>query len=215
MQRSIPVVLALIPILASACDIEDETSTRVGEGYVGAGLESDFAVEDDALDDLDELTDAIDPSLTAYCDGVVTWPASFGTFEAQVITLINKKRASGANCGGVWRRPVPALVKHDKLRCAARRHSRDMGANEFTSHTGSNGTSPWTRLKAAGYAYSWAAENIAWGYATPETVVAGWMKSTAHCNNIMSAKATRVGVGYYKSATSWKHYWTQDFAAPL
>lgn len=209
MQR-LKLLLALIPTLALACDVDDETATRVDDGFVGAGLER--AAEVDAID---ELADDVDPSLAGYCDSVVAWNADWASFESQVLTLINQRRAAGASCGGVWRPKVPALAKSDKLRCAARRHSKDMGVNDITSHTGSNGDSPWDRIHAAGYSYSTAAENIAWGYSTPQAVVNGWMNSSAHCNNIMSAKVTQIGIGYYKTASSWQHYWTQDFAKPL
>lgn len=199
---------ALIPILALACDIDDETSTRIGEGHVGAGLSTDDA---DELDLLDDFTDALDPAQAGWCDDVATWNSSWKAFEVEVIALINKRRAAGASCGGVWRKPVPAVIKHDKLRCAARKHSKDMGVADFTSHTGSNGSSPWDRIHAAGYNYTSAAENIAWGYSTPAAVVDAWMKSTGHCNNIMAANLEEIGVGYYYSGSHWKHLWTQDF----
>ncbi|MBN2148668.1 MAG: hypothetical protein JW726_14875 [Anaerolineales bacterium] len=35
--------------------------------------------------------------------------------------------------------------------------------------------------------WSWLAENIAAGYTTPSQVMTGWMNSTGHRNNILSA----------------------------
>ena len=56
------------------------------------------------------------------------------------------------------------------------------------------------------------AENIAAGYSTAAQVVAGWMTSTGHCNNIMNGNYKHLGVGYYYAAgATYKHYWTQDF----
>lgn len=209
MRRS---TLILSLALSTACDLEEETETRIGDGYVGTGLEV-------TLDELapDELTAPDpDPTFAAYCDDVTTWNSSWASFETQVITLVNQRRTAGASCGGVAKPKVPALALNTKLRCAARKHSKDMGAHDFTSHTGSNGSSPWDRIHSAGYNYSTAGENIAWGYNTPAAVVNGWMASQPHCLNIMNGAFTHLGVGYfYKSGSSWKHYWTQDFAKPL
>ena len=38
-------------------------------------------------------------------------------------------------------------------------------------------------------------ENLALGYPTALAVVAGWMGSEGHRNNILSAKYTQIGVG--------------------
>jgi uncharacterized protein YkwD len=209
-------MIFLTVVALVACDVVEETETRVGEGYVGVGLEIDDEGEGaEAALAFDELSAAADPSAAGYCDSVATWNSTFASFETQVITLVNQRRAAGANCGGTIKPAVGAVALSTKLRCAARKHSKDMGVNVFTSHTGSNGSSPWDRIHAAGYSYSNAAENIAWGYSTPQAVVDGWMASKPHCLNIMNGALTQLGVGYYKSSTSWKHYWTQDFGRPL
>ena len=88
-----------------------------------------------------------------------------------------------------------------------------MRAKNFFSHTGSNGSSPWDRIKLAGYVYTNAAENIAAGQTTALAVVNGWMASTGHCNNIMNPVLKEVGVGYNPGGT-YGHYWTQDFGKP-
>lgn len=46
-------------------------------------------------------------------------------------------------------------------------HSEDMAANRFLGHTGSDGSEPWDRARAAGYASSMVAENA---HRTPQTV---------------------------------------------
>jgi len=74
------------------------------------------------------------------------------TFENQVVALINQERTD---------RGLPALGNNSSLQLAARRHSEDMACNDFFSHTGSDGSTLSSRLLAAGYSYSWAAENIA------------------------------------------------------
>ncbi|PCC68550.1 Cysteine-rich secretory protein family protein [Nannocystis exedens] len=205
-MNNTPRILALLALLAPvACDVDDETANRVGEGVVGVGLDST-----DLQDyDLDELTDAADPSFACSDAG---WDPAWAALEDQVLTLVNQKRAAGAVCGGVSKPPVPPVTAQAQLRCAARNHSKDMGVNNFFSHTGSNGSTFTQRITAAGYVWKAAGENIAAGYSTAAQVVNGWMASTGHCNNIMNGNYKHLGIGYYYGGSStYKHYWTQDF----
>jgi uncharacterized protein YkwD len=217
MTRPTTVFSALALLCTFACDVDDETVTRSGEGVVGQGLAVDEADVDEAaeFDDdllLDEIKNEDRPSY-AYCDDVATWNSTWATLESQVLTLVNQRRAAGATCGGVAKPPVPALTLNTKLRCAARKHSKDMGTKNFFSHTGSNGSNFAQRIVSAGYT-PWLAlaENIAAGHSTAAAVVNGWMASTGHCNNIMNGNYKHLGVGYFYGATAtYKHYWTQDF----
>ena len=62
-------------------------------------------------------------------------------------------------------------------------------------------------IKSFGLSYRTAGENIAMGYATPQAVVNGWMNSSGHRANILSASYTQIGVGYVAQG----NYWTQLF----
>jgi uncharacterized protein YkwD len=123
-------------------------------------------------------------------------------YEAQVVTLTNAQR--GANgCG--------ALRADARLTVAARKHSADMVTKAFFSHTGSNGSDFVAREIGAGYpAAGPSAENIAWGYRTPQEVVTGWMNSPGHRANILNCSSVAVGVGMIRAADG-SPYWTQDF----
>jgi uncharacterized protein YkwD len=81
----------------------------------------------------------------------------------------------------------------------------------FFSHTGSSGSSFVAREISAGYPKKGpSAENIAWGFRTPQDVVTGWMNSPGHRANILNCGSVAVGVGLaYTSGGS--AYWTQDF----
>jgi uncharacterized protein YkwD len=219
MTRPTKVLSAFVLLSILACDADDETVTRIGDGVVGQGAAVDEADADEAaaLDDdllLDELKNPDRPSF-AFCDDVVTWNATWVAFETEVLNLVNQRRAAGATCGGVAKPPVPALTLDTKLRCAARKHSKDMGTNNFFSHTGSNGSTFSQRITSAGYAWVAAGENIAAGYPSAAAVVNGWMASTGHCNNIMNGNYKHLGVGYfYSSPATYDHYWTQEFGKP-
>jgi uncharacterized protein YkwD len=204
--------LRVLPLLAlpllGACD--DEVEVEVEDGAViGVGMFEEAWI--------DEFVDEVEPTPAGYCDDVTNalWNDAWETLEKQVITQVNQRRAAGAKCGGVNKPPAPALTTHGKLRCAARKHSKDMGSKNFFSHTGSNGSSFSQRITSAGYAWTQAAENIAAGQSTAAAVVTGWMGSTGHCNNIMNPSLKEIGVGYYYAGSStYKHYWTQDFGKP-
>ena len=49
----------------------------------------------------------------------------------------------------------------------------------------------------------------------PVEVTEGWLTSPAHCENIMDARFTEIGIAYAASLnTAAGMYWTQVFAAP-
>jgi uncharacterized protein YkwD len=115
--------------------------------------------------------------------------------------LVNQQRASNN---------LPPFKASAALGTAARNHSVDMAQQNFMSHTGSNGSSPWDRILAAGYDYTSAAENVGAGYPTAADMVTGWMNSAGHRANILSTECD-MGVGYaYNAQSTYGHYWTLD-----
>jgi uncharacterized protein YkwD len=158
-------------------------------------------------------TPATDVDCSVDCRNDSTWPSNWASWEVEVVTLMNQRRAAGAVCRGTSYPAVPALTMNADLREAARCHSLDMATNDFFSHTGSGGTDFAQRCTTAGYTASPRGENIAAGYDTPAAAVAGWMSSTSgHCEMIMDNIANEVGVGYaYDASSTYGHYWTADF----
>jgi uncharacterized protein YkwD len=123
-------------------------------------------------------------------------------YETQVVALTNAQRAAHG---------CPALRIDNRLIAAARVHSTDMVRQGYFSHTGSDGTTFVAREVSAGYPKKGpSAENIAWGYRTPQDVVTAWMHSPGHRENILNCGSVAVGVGLaYTNGGS--AYWTQDF----
>ncbi|MGW0957258.1 CAP domain-containing protein [Streptomyces sp. NPDC002545] len=119
---------------------------------------------------------------------------------ARVVELVNAER-SKAGCS--------ALTVNDKLTKAAQAHSEDMAAHRNMSHTGSDGSNPGDRITRAGYTWQTYGENVAYGYATPEQVMAGWMSSAGHKANILNCSFKEIGVGLAQPG----NYWTQEFGA--
>lgn len=120
--------------------------------------------------------------------------------EDEVTRLTNDERAA-AGCAPV--------ATDERLRDAARGHSQDMAANDYFSHTGQDGRSPFDRMSDAGYPNP-AGENIAYGYRTPADVMAGWMDSTGHRDNLLNCGHAAIGVGLAYDPDG-RPYWTQVF----
>jgi len=120
-----------------------------------------------------------------------------GTVADEVLRLTNRERAK-AGCA--------PLHADSRLAAAAQGHSADMAARGYFAHVTPEGRTPWDRARAAGYANP-SAENIAMGYRTPAEVVAGWMTSPGHRQNILNCSSHALGVGFDARG----YYWTQLF----
>ena len=82
-----------------------------------------------------------------------------------------------------------------------------MADRGYFSHTSPTYGSPFQMIRAFGLSFRTAGENIAYGQRTPQQVFQGWMNSSGHRANILSASYTQIGVGYVADG----HYWTQMF----
>lgn len=118
----------------------------------------------------------------------------------QVIDLHNAARARSS-----WLWSVPVLHADDTLMAYAQEHANWMAENNTLQH------SPMRNILRLGY--SRAAENIAVGAKTPESVVQNWLWSPGHRRNIMSTTYTRIGCGARKDARG-QLYWCACFGRP-
>lgn len=100
--------------------------------------------------------------------------------------------AVNAERGSKGRTP---LVRDPRLDAAARGHACWMSETGRFSHTGQGGSTSARRIAASGYPGGLAAENIALGQSGPGAVVADWMGSAGHRENILLARADAYGVG--------------------
>ena len=119
--------------------------------------------------------------------------------ESKMLQMINRDRASAG---------LKPLRVDSSLRAGALRHSQDMAANNFLSHTSPKNGTFAQRAKAAKASVS--AENISLN-GSAERAHAGMMGSSAHRANIMNANYTRVGIGIVYSAKKGGYYITEWF----
>src|SRR5690606_8340489 len=127
-------------------------------------------------------------------------------FAEEVLRLANAERKKA----GV----KTVLALQPQLTQAAQSHTIDMACNQFVDHIGSDGSTPFQRIFNFEYTYASASENVAAGYATPATVMKGWMASSGHKANILNKNFTEVGIGYVFIDTGYFYYWTMVFAKP-
>jgi uncharacterized protein YkwD len=102
-----------------------------------------------------------------------------------------------------------ALAVNALLTAAAQKHAQWMAANQNMSHTGAGGSGPGSRASAEGYRYRAIGENIAMGYATPESVMQGWKSSAGHNRNILSTWQ-HIGLGLAVDSRG-RRYWCAVF----
>lgn len=93
-----------------------------------------------------------------------------------------------------------ALSLNNQLSQAAQAKANDMVARDYWSHVTPDGKQPWQFIANTGYLYVSAGENLAYGFSTSSSTVAGWMNSPSHRANILNADYLEVGFGIANSA---------------
>jgi uncharacterized protein YkwD len=111
------------------------------------------------------------------------------------------------------------LAVNTQLTRAAQRYARAMAIQDNFSHTGKDG-SPWqSRIRAADYEFSEAAENLAAGHTTATSAMGGWRRSRGHRANLLSYRLQEIGAGYYylkqdDGVFRYQYYWSQSMGTP-
>ena len=126
----------------------------------------------------------------------------YSNFELEVLKFTNDYRVQNG---------LPSLTLNNGLSEAAKAHTEDMAVNGFLEHDSSDGTPFGERLKKlVTYEYGTAGENIAYGYTSAQSVVAAWMDSEGHRENILNKNFTQIGISCV-AADDGTLYWVQDF----
>jgi hypothetical protein len=91
---------------------------------------------------------------------------------------------------------VGSLALSGQLNSAAQAKANDMVARNYWSHTTPDGQEPWVFMDNAGYQYTKAGENLAYGFATSGDAVNGWVNSPSHKANMLDGAFSNVGFGF-------------------
>lgn len=130
---------------------------------------------------------------------------------ADVLRLINTERAT---------RGLKPLTANPSLERAAQDHARHMAEADCYAHEcpGEKGLSD--RIRQTGYRYRRISENIHAAQLDPRRVVAGWMNSPGHRENILDPDVTEIGIGHFYLAQdggreTHHHYWVANFGTQM
>lgn len=125
-------------------------------------------------------------------------------FGSQAAAILNKYRTDSGRA---------ALTVDPALSAAAAAYARHLAETNriycgCDFHVGADGSQPEARMRAAGYAGSFAGEAITAGQGQPAEAINAWLVSPAHAAIVLSTQATTVGIGYfYKPGDTYSHYW--------
>jgi uncharacterized protein YkwD len=144
---------------------------------------------------LDATGDPVDPNATMSPDEEA--------WALEVLGRVNQERIA---------RGLPALAWHPEAAGVAYRHGLDMRSRGFFDHVNPDGLDPADRLDAAGIVARPVGENIARGQDDPASVMAAWMASDGHRENILYPGFTHLGVGVVRA--SGGPWWVQVFLTP-
>jgi len=144
-------------------------------------------------------TPAAQPNGPASCNYV-----SSLYYPNEIANLINSARTQNG---------LPALSINAQLTAAAQGHSIDMACFGFLGHNGSDGSTPYQRIVAAGYAPSYS-EEIIYGGGYPQTAFDWWMNDQIHRDAILNPNMIEMGVGYAYDSDRRGGYFTVDFGSP-
>lgn len=86
------------------------------------------------------------------------------------------------------------LTSNDRLTKAAYNKANDMLEHDYFAHTSPDGKTPWDFIKAAGYNYAYAGENLAIGYTNASELHQAWMNSPTHRENILNGNFREIGL---------------------
>jgi uncharacterized protein YkwD len=139
----------------------------------------------------------------------------FDITKEKMLILINNARRSARNCGYKIFTPAGEVTWNATLARAALNHSVDMAEKDFVSHKGSDGEAVSYRAEEVGYSWITVGENISAGREDSEEVVAAWLQSPDHCENIMRKSYTEIGAAcFHNKDTKYKTFWTVVFGSP-
>ncbi len=134
-------------------------------------------------------------------------PARSATDATRLIALMNTERAKAG---------LPLLVARPAMTRVAHAYACEIAARQDISHTGTDGSKLGERLQRGGVTASVVAENTASFYRSPDEVMAAWMASPHHRDNILRASVRAVGIGQADGGGPGgrvQSYWVADFAS--
>lgn len=148
---------------------------------------------------------AINSSSTTLSSPVAGTPAAPSPTQPTITTPAPTNSFASA-LNNVRARNGAGSVSYDsRLGRAAQGHANDMLANNFFSHTGSNGSTVGQRVTAQGYQWNAVGENIARGQPDEAAVLQAWVNSPGHQRNNVNPNFEDFALA--KAGSGSRQYW--------
>ena len=140
-------------------------------------------------------------------------PCADEAARQQALQRINALRAAGAACAAAG--SAGALAFDARLNASAWALARDLAERDTLSHADAQQRPLRERLRAAGYALGSAAENVAAGQPDIDAVLAAWLTSPTHCENLMGREYVDAGLACaQRGGTRYERFWVLQLARP-
>lgn len=138
-----------------------------------------------------------------------------GAFRQAMVAAVNAARSRAPACGGEGMESVAGLDWSPALGAAARAHARDMAANDFLDHAGSDGRRVDRRASDAGYEWRAIGENVGAGARDVRQAVDHWLGSPDHCRNLLNGDYSEFGAACARAPDSrYGTYWALILGEP-
>lgn len=105
--------------------------------------------------------------------------------QKTIIELTNKERE---------KKGLGPVSENDALDKAAQLKAQNMFEENYWAHFAPSGKSPWDFILGSGYKFSYAGENLAKNFYNSADVVAAWMASPTHRDNLLNPKYQDIGI---------------------
>ena len=147
-----------------------------------------------------QATATVPAASTSASGGTTTGTCAYqenADFVSQLQKLINDERTKAG---------LPVLTVDAKLTAAAKAHATDMLCNNYLDHSGPNGSTPQSRVQAAGFTASLVLEDLyalapAYG-GNPQSAMNWWMSDPTSKADLLNANTTVFGIAYVSSDKS-------------
>lgn len=133
-------------------------------------------------------------------------PINGDDWRAEILRLVNVERT---------RTGLDPLTHDQTLEDQATQYACEMIHYDFFAHVNPvTGTELRDRAEDFGYDFLAIGENLAAGQSSPTQVMADWMGSAGHSENVLNPQFTELGVGV-RTGGRYGTYWVQEFGRPM
>lgn len=109
------------------------------------------------------------------------------------------------------------VTEDPRLNAAALAKAQNMFEENYWAHYSPSGKDPWLFINGAGYKFSYAGENLAKSFYKSDDVVAAWMASKTHRENILNNHYKNIGIAVLEGTLNGEKTTlvVQEFGAPV